>query len=181
MRSPAWLCFTLPIALSLVGCASNPTTTPGTVQAPVAQAVTAPLGDLNLVRTDIPPVLQQAAHAPYALPPGYPACDALLVDTQALTVVLGPDLDVAPTSSDSAAAQVENAALDAVRGAAEGVIPFRGWVRKLSGAERHQKDVEAAIRAGTVRRAFLKGLSTALHCPPPAPAAPVASSAPASR
>lgn len=151
---------------ALTACASNPTTTSGTVQvAPVAQAVTAPLGDLNLVRADIPPVLQQAANAPYALPAGYPACDALTLDTQALTVVLGPDIDALPAASDGAAVQVENAALDAVRGAAEGVVPFRGWVRKLSGAERHQKDVEAAIHAGTVRRAFLKGLGTALHCP----------------
>ena len=43
-------------------------------------------------------------------------------------------------------------------GAASDVIPFRGWIRKLSGAERHDKYVQAAITAGAVRRAYLKGL-----------------------
>ena len=62
------------------------------------------------------------------------------------------------------------AAVGALRGAAEGVVPFRGWVRKLSGAERYSKDVAAAIAAGTIRRAFLKGLGQAAGCT--APAAP---------
>jgi hypothetical protein len=41
----------------------------------------------------------------------------------------------------------------AVQKAAEGVVPFRGWVRKLAGAERYSRQVAAAIAAGTVRRA----------------------------
>jgi hypothetical protein len=61
-------------------------------------------------------------------------------------------------------------AADLLRGTAEGVVPFRGWVRKLSGAERYAKEVAAAIAAGTIRRAFLKGLGQATGCP--APAAP---------
>lgn len=44
------------------------------------------------------------------------------------------------------------------------MIPFRGWVRKLSGAERHSRKVEAAIAAGTVRRAFLKGVAITKDC-----------------
>lgn len=56
------------------------------------------------------------------------------------------------------------AAVGALRRTAEGVIPFRGWVRKLTGAERYSKRVAAAIAAGTVRRAFLKGLSVAQNC-----------------
>jgi hypothetical protein len=45
---------------------------------------------------------------------------------------------------------------------------FRGWVRKLSGAERYSKQVAAAIAAGSIRRAFLKGLGQAAACPVPA-------------
>jgi hypothetical protein len=37
-------------------------------------------------------------------------------------------------------------------------------VRKLSGAERYSKQVAAAIAAGTVRRAFLKGMAQASAC-----------------
>ena len=55
-----------------------------------------------------------------------------------------------------------------MRDAAEGVVPFRGWVRKLSGADRYSREVAAAIAAGTIRRGFLKGLGAAAACSPPA-------------
>jgi hypothetical protein len=38
-------------------------------------------------------------------------------------------------------------------------------VRKLSGAERYSREVAAAIAAGTIRRAFLKGMRQAAGCP----------------
>ncbi len=44
-------------------------------------------------------------------------------------------------------------------------MPFRGWIRRLSGAERHARDVAAAIAAGTARRAFLKGVGQGRICP----------------
>lgn len=50
------------------------------------------------------------------------------------------------------------------------MIPFRGWVRKLTGAERYSRKVSAAIAAGAIRRAYLKGLGQAAGCA--APAAP---------
>ena len=63
-----------------------------------------------------------------------------------------------------------------VRHTAEGLIPFRGWVRKLSGAERYSKQVLDAITAGIIRRAYLKGLGQAKGCT--APAAPLPPSPP---
>ncbi|MGZ5182034.1 MAG: hypothetical protein ACXWC2_16235, partial [Ramlibacter sp.] len=57
----------------------------------------------------------------------------------------------------------------AVQRTAEGLIPFRGWVRKLSGAERYSKKVAASITAGSVRRGFLKGFAASEHCPSPSP------------
>ncbi len=56
----------------------------------------------------------------------------------------------------------------AVRRTTEGVIPFRGWVRKLTGAERVERRVQAAVTAGTIRRAYLKGIAQAAGCAPPA-------------
>ena len=41
-------------------------------------------------------------------------------------------------------------------------------MRKLSGAERHDKLVQAAIIAGFTRRAYLKGLGETKGCNPPA-------------
>lgn len=153
-------------ATLLVACASPSATTPATSSVGAAeQAAATPLNDLHLVRAEIPPVLLGALKAPYALPAAG-ACEALAADVQALDAVLGADLDVKAPPSDPGL--IERGAVDALRGAAEGVVPFRGWVRKLSGAERYERNVAAAIAAGTVRRAFLKGLAQAGGCQPPA-------------
>ena len=49
-----------------------------------------------------------------------------------------------------------------------GFIPFRGVVRQLSGArDRERRLLELHVR-GVARRAYLKGLATALGCRPPA-------------
>jgi hypothetical protein len=55
-------------------------------------------------------------------------------------------------------------AVAAVRRTAEGIIPFRGWVRKLTGAERYARDVSASITAGSLRRSYLKGMRQASGC-----------------
>ncbi len=141
----------------------------------VTQAVTSPLSDLNLVKADIPPVLLSAQAAPYALPVNA-TCPLLALDVQALDSVLGPDLDTPanaqnPGLIERGGREAGNAAVGAIRGAAEGVVPFRGWVRKLSGAERYSREVAAAIAAGTVRRAFLKGMGQNMGCQ--SPAAPI--------
>jgi hypothetical protein len=70
--------------------------------------------------------------------------------------------------TESLGEQGGEAALDAIADFASRVIPYRGWVRRLSGAESHQKRMRAAISAGEVRRAYLKGLGEQLRCAPPA-------------
>jgi outer membrane murein-binding lipoprotein Lpp len=150
--------------IALAGCA---TTDPAQQ---IGQAATTPLSDLNVVRAEIPPVLAAVRKAPYAAPTDK-GCAALAADVQALDALLGADLDTTPTERNPSL--IEREATDALRGAAEGVIPFRGWVRRLTGAERYARDVAAAIAAGTVRRAYLKGIAQALSCEPPAaPRAP---------
>jgi hypothetical protein len=137
-----------------------------------SQAAATPLSDLNLVRAEIPPALVAAQKAPYALPADS-SCAGLASAVEALDAVLGADLDTPPTASNPGLIErgtgaAGNLAADALRGAAEGVVPFRGWVRKLSGAERYSRAVAAAIAAGTVRRGFLKGLGQAAGCGVPA-------------
>lgn len=145
----------------------------------VSDAATTPLNDLNLVNAPIPELLKTARRAPYAMPPDS-TCEALTQQVRALDEVLGPDLDTPPTPSNPGLIErgtnaVGDAAVGALKGAAQGVVPFRGWVRKLTGAERYSRDVQAAIAAGTVRRAYLKGLAAARACSPTAAAAAVAS------
>lgn len=131
-------------------------------------AVATPLNDLNLVNAPIPEVLVKAQHGPYVLPPDQ-ECQTLAREIKALDEVLGPDLD-APTGESSrgllerGAEAGSGAAVGAIQRTAEGVIPFRGWIRKLSGAERYSKRVAAAITAGGVRRAFLKGVRATKNC-----------------
>lgn len=134
----------------------------------VTDAAVTPLNDLNLVNAEIPAVLAQAQTAPYAKPADT-SCKALAAELQALDEALGPDLDAPPMpgnpglierGSDAAG----DAAVGALRRTAEGVIPLRGWVRKLSGAERSSRKVAAAIAAGSVRRGFLKGIRSAKGC-----------------
>jgi len=161
----ACLCL-LSIAWALAACSS-------TQQASVAKAATSPLSDLNVVQAEIPQLLRAAKRAPYAMPVDR-SCDALAADIAALDVVLGPDLD-APRSKDSPSllergtTAAGNEAVGALKGAAEDVVPFRHWVRQLTGAERYSSKVAAAIIAGTERRAFMKGLRAAQDCPTPVP------------
>jgi hypothetical protein len=61
-----------------------------------------------------------------------------------------------------------NAAVGAVRGASRSIIPFRGLVRQMTGADAHAKEVDTAIQAGKVRRAYLKGVGMNKNCAPPA-------------
>ncbi len=158
------------LALALAACSTSaPTAPPGSGNS-VTQAATTPLSDLNLVRADIPPVLALAQRGPYALP-AERSCEALAKDIQALDAVLGADLDTPVTAvNPSLVDRGSDAAGGALLSAAAGVIPYRGWVRKLTGAERYAKEVAAAIAAGTIRRAYLKGLGQATGCN--APAAP---------
>ncbi|MFG6433517.1 hypothetical protein [Roseateles sp. LYH14W] len=151
------------LAFALTACASS-----GGDK--VANAATTPLSDLNVVRADIPEVLRAAAAAPYA-PPADLSCPALTASIQALDEVLGPDLDApAGKGGPSLLERGEDAATGALQRTAEGVIPFRGWVRKLSGAERYARQVSAAITAGGVRRGFLRGLAVAKACVASTPA-----------
>ena len=59
-----------------------------------------------------------------------------------------------------------------MRGAGE-VMPFRGWVRQASGANRAEREAIQAFEMGQMRRSFLRGYGASLGCrgiipqPPP--------------
>ncbi|RAK52429.1 hypothetical protein DJ018_14050 [Phenylobacterium deserti] len=130
-------------------------------------AVRAPLRDINVLRTKIPPVLLAAIADPYARPEKA-SCQALIELIRPLNDALGADLDTPSQDEDDLLDKGRGTALSAVAGVTTEAIPFRGWVRKLSGAERHDNLVQAAIMAGGVRRAYLKGLGESRGCSPPA-------------
>ncbi len=150
------------LAFVLVACTAQK-------QSGVVDAAATPLSDLNVVHAEIPAVLVEAQKEPYSPPPDR-SCVSLQASVRALDQVLGPDLD-APASAgnpgliERGSSAVGSAAVGALRRTTEAAVPYRGWVRKISGAERYSKQVAAAIAAGTVRRAFLKGLRVSKECP----------------
>ena len=174
--------------LVLAACASTPDTShsadktnPATAETSAAndarsqkigEAITSPLSDFNLVQTPIPPVLLLAQEGPYAPLPD-PSCANIAAAVLALDAALGPDVD-APgherSLTEKGASAVENAGISALRSTTEGIVPFRSWIRKLTGAENYAEKVASAIGAGVVRRAYLKGVGQTNHCQ--APAAP---------
>ncbi len=178
MRILVMLCLA---AAALAGCAAQeaatkkPATTEARTTAAINEAALSPFSDLNLVRVEIPPVLVEAKREPYARLASS-TCEAIGAEVLALDAALGPDLDApADAANPSLVARGSDLASDsaasALKGAAEGVIPYRSWVRKLSGAERLSRQVAAAIAGGTMRRSYLKGLGEAKGCD--APAAPL--------
>jgi len=134
----------------------------------VSGALSAPLHDVNLVRTKIPDVLLDAIDAPYARPRPM-TCLEIAAEIKPLDDALGADLDIPPSKTNPGLLHrggnlAGETAVDALRATAEGIIPYRSWVRKLSGAEQHARLVTAAVEAGAVRRAYLKGLGLERNC-----------------
>lgn len=161
----------------LIGCST-------TQQSRLGNAAATPLSDLNIVGDAIPAVLQAAMAGPYEVPQAR-GCPDIKTQIAALDTVLPPDLDAPPPAESSASATssaspaslgmrlmargtaaTEDAAIAAVQRSAEGVLPFRTWIRKLSGAESAAKKAAEAVAAGTARRTFLKGLSAGQNCQP---------------
>lgn len=135
-----------------------------------ADAASAPLEDFNLVRREIPPLLA-GMPSPYHIDLEL-TCARIEMDLAELDAVLGQDWDtLAPDkrlNTEILADEAADAALDTVRSVSTGWIPFRGLVRKATGAESHEKRYNQAYRIGAQRRAYLKGYGQAAGCDLPA-------------
>lgn len=154
-------------ALMLAGCSAA-----GQVRDGFGAAVTAPLVDLNVRRDQIPTVLLQAQANPYDRR-NLNQCSTVGAEVARLNEALGPDRDE-PTAPDGATLnermqdEIAEAALKAIRDATTDFIPYRSWIRALTGAQARSKAVQDAVEAGRLRRAYLKGLGMKLNCAPPA-------------
>lgn len=162
------------MAIAGTAHAADPTTDRGTMQPKdtFRDAALAPLEDLNLKQQGVPDVLKRAKADPYDLT-GMDRCEGIAGEIGRLDGALGPDLDEAPppderTRLQKAGGALKDAGVAEVRSETRSVLPFRGWVRKLTGAARHEKLVAEAIRAGEVRRGYLKGVGMRMNCAPPA-------------
>jgi len=173
MRMTFWVAVLVPLAAA--ACASQPMkTAEQTTKQGVNEAAHAPFEDFNLVRSKIPKVLLEAASDPYARPQPV-TCDSLATELARLDDALGADFDtpkVQRSTMDRGAGFAAGAGAKAMKDLTEGWIPMRNWVRYMTGAEQHSKDVQGAISAGQARRAYLKGLAQSEGCVDLGPAQP---------
>ncbi|MBX9615733.1 MAG: hypothetical protein K2X25_09085 [Caulobacteraceae bacterium] len=135
-------------------------------------AALSPLTDLNVRREQIPTVLLQAQANPYDRR-NLGQCTTIGAEVARLDEALGPDRDEPPVPDNPSLNErgqdaLAEATLDAIRNATTDFIPYRSWVRQLSGAQARTRVVQDAIEAGRLRRAYLKGLGMRANCAPPA-------------
>lgn len=146
------------------GCTTPYSSSPSTGDK-ARQAMSQPFADLNLFHTDIPHALLIAGQTPFS-PPASLYCGVLANEIATLTTHLGPVLSAFGAKSSANSSTTDDAVWGAVRSASGGIIPFRGVVRWMSGAEQRDRDLARAVLAGFVRRAYLEGIRDERRCPP---------------
>lgn len=120
-----------------------------------------PLKDLNIIQDKVNPDIERIMNDPYTLK-GIKTCADYKAAITRLTTVLGPDVD-SPEFKKKDKTPAEQA-LSLGESAAASLVPFSGVIRRLSGAEAKQNYAKAAIYAGSVRRAYLKGMARGKGC-----------------
>ncbi|MEO5597442.1 MAG: hypothetical protein ABIQ66_02360 [Novosphingobium sp.] len=133
----------------------------GDKDASAVDVATTPANDLNLRKTAIPQVLLDAQDEPYTLS-RMTRCPQIAAAVTELDGVLGDDIDIAEAKGNKLqAGRVAQSVVGSF-------IPFRGIIREVSGANSQDRKLQAAILAGTARRAFLKGVGQQRGCNWPA-------------
>jgi hypothetical protein len=121
-----------------------------------------PLKDLNIIKPEVDPYLEPLMKNPYALT-GLKSCKDYKAAIARLNSILGPDVDSAEAQNQTKQSPAEFA-LDTGASVAGSLIPLSGLIRKISGAEARQKYANAAVYAGGLRRAYIKGRASAKGC-----------------
>jgi hypothetical protein len=134
----------------------------------IIDTIQTPFRDLGLISEDIPEKLLEAAKDPYAKPKAT-TCKALIKEIAELDELLGTDQyiitslnagDKTESSYLAAGAKMASSMAIGKVGAQVSIIPMRSIVRKVSGAEKTEKESGKAYQAGELRRAYLRGLAS---------------------
>ncbi len=170
MRTPISLIAILALSVFAGSCSSGNT---ADTRRGVTGAAAIPFRDIGLIRPEIPLMLRNLDY-PYATAT-LTDCPAVIREIGALDAVLGPEsYQPGPNRNiwDRSGDFVENQTIQAAEDTASDVIPFRSWVRRISGASRAERDALRAVANGQQRRTFLRGFGASLGCPnmvPPPP------------
>ncbi len=124
---------------------------------------TKPLKDMNIIKKKVAPELEAMMAEPYSMK-GLRTCRQIITEVKKIDEMLGPDVD-SPEALEAAKKQTP---AEFVFGATEAVagslIPFTGLIRFVSGAQKRERYAQAAVFAGSVRRAYLKGTARNRGC-----------------
>lgn len=152
----------------LSGCSTPSRLSQDSAPEKLSQAAISPLKTLNIAKEDIPVVLKIAKNEKLsdknakneAL-----SCSEIALQIKDLESLIGllPGESELDKKTDSKKDIPEKVVVSAVERSTE-VIPLKGVVAKLSGAEKHDKKVRAHIEAGKLRKAFLIGLEKGKNC-----------------
>lgn len=170
MRARLAIGVALAAALVAGGCSSGRT---ADTRRGVTGAATIPLRDVGLVRPEIPLLLRDLQY-PYSTVT-LTDCAAVSREIGQLDAVLGPEsYQPGPNRNawDRSGDFVEEQTIEAAESTAQDLIPFRSWVRRISGASRAERDALRAVANGQQRRTFLRGYGASIGCPnmiPPPP------------
>jgi hypothetical protein len=158
------------LAVVVASCSSGRT---ADTRRGVGDAAYIPFRDVGLIRPEIPLLLRNLQY-PYATA-ALTDCAAVTREIGQLDAVLGPEsYQPGPNRNvwDRSGDFVEEQTISAAESTAQDLIPFRSWVRRISGASRAERDALRAVANGQQRRTFLRGYGASLGCPgmiPPPP------------
>lgn len=136
-------------------------------------AAAQPMRDVGLVRPEIPPLLRNYEY-PYSTGT-LTSCQAVAYEIGELDAVLGPEsFQPGPERNiwDRSGDFAEQETIAAAQDTAEGIIPFRSWVRRITGASAAEREALRAFANGQQRRTFLRGYGASMGCPAMIPAPP---------
>ncbi len=158
------------LAVAVASCSTGRTSD---TRRGVSDAAYIPFRDVGLIRPEIPLLLRNLQY-PYATA-SLNDCSAVSREIAQLDGVLGPEsYQPGPNRNvwDRSGDFVEEQAIEAAQDTAADLIPFRSWVRRISGANRAEREALRAVANGQQRRTFLRGYGASLGCPsmiPPPP------------
>jgi hypothetical protein len=160
----------LSVVAGLSACSSGRT---ADTRRGVTGAASIPLRDVGLIRPEIPLLLRNLQY-PYSTA-ALSDCTSVAREIALFDAVLGPEsYQPGPNRNtwDRSGDFVEEQTIEAAQSTAQDLIPFRSWVRRISGASRAERDALRAVANGQQRRTFLRGYGASLGCPnmiPPPP------------
>lgn len=133
-------------------------------------AAATPLRDVGLMRPEVPELLKGIGF-PYQQGTLTAGCSAIALEIGRLDAVLGEE-SYQPGQERSLSSRAGDYVENYAAGEAADIVPYRGWVRRLSGANAAERKAAAAYALGETRRTFLRGYGAALGCPGVVPAPP---------